>query len=117
MSTVRYDADRSTRYVALYPTQSSRFPDLWYPVRHELRTGLWSCPCPARVAECRHVIAAREFEKMRWWSVLIADMQPQHRDEFLAVLRSRLGSVYATDDDRIAWAALLAWRAGRRIAA
>jgi hypothetical protein len=114
--TVRYDADKSTRWTAAYVAPSKSQPGRTHIVTHDLRTGAWHCPCLARV-ECWHIKAARDVERIRWWSVLIADMQPQHRDDFLAVLRSRLGSVYATDDDRIAWSALVAYRAGRRVAA
>ena len=113
---VTYDAARSTPYTSVYPTQSSRIPGLRYPVTHDTRTGIWRCPCPATVADCRHVQAAREFEKLRWWRRLVAALSDAEQAEFLRVLRSRLGGPHATEDDAVAYRALTLVRANRRAA-
>jgi len=66
-ATVVYDADRSTQFTEVYPVPSRTADTQTWLVTYDTRTPMWRCPCPATVAECAHVTAAKLCRLTRWW--------------------------------------------------
>lgn len=102
-----YDHDHSTKWVTVYTVPSARITDLAYPVAHDLRLDRWRCPCPANVAECRHIRAARQHEDERWWTRVLADYTAPM---LLSLIAERQGDVDVGMADRDDHAALAAAR-------
>jgi hypothetical protein len=99
-----FDPARSTRWTALYHVPSHTRPQP-REVRHDMRDGKWTCSCPA-YKECHHIREAREFERARWWSQIVAGMGSDDLYDFALALNGRVVDGSATPDDRLALRAI-----------